>query len=77
MVPGATRVTGGTARIGWDNPNPMSGLRSGWRHPANTPAVWVDCPTCWGQRQIFTRKQDGLIPDTCPTCLGVGQVGRR
>lgn len=38
------------------------------------PAVWTPCPTCWGQRRIFEdRNGEGLVPCTCPACLGVGE----
>ncbi len=38
------------------------------------PAVWTPCPTCWGQRRIFEdRNGEGLVPCTCPVCLGVGE----
>ncbi len=37
--------------------------------------VWEPCPTCWGQRRIFDdRNGEGLVPCTCPTCLGVGEL---
>lgn len=63
-------------RIGWDNPNPMSGKRSGWRHPAARNDPWVQCWRCNGQRQVWTRKADGLVPDVCERCLGLGYVYR-
>ena len=38
------------------------------------PAIWIPCPTCWGQRRIFEdRNGDGLTPCTCPSCLGLGE----
>ena len=39
------------------------------------PALtWVQCPTCWGQRQIFEDMNgEGLVPCTCPECLGLGE----
>ena len=38
------------------------------------PAIWIPCPTCWGQRRIYEdRNGDGLTPCTCPSCLGVGE----
>ncbi len=38
------------------------------------PAVWTPCPTCWGQRRIFEdRNGEGLVPCTCPACLGLGE----
>jgi hypothetical protein len=44
----------------------------------NTPgaerAVWSPCSTCWGQRRIYEdRNGEGLVPLTCPTCLGLGE----
>lgn len=37
-------------------------------------AIWAPCPTCWGQRQIFEDfNGEGLVPCTCPTCLGLGE----
>jgi hypothetical protein len=44
--------------------------------------TWAPCPTCWGQRQIWTRVEapngEGamLVAGTCPGCLGVGEVVR-
>lgn len=36
-------------------------------------ASWRPCPTCWGQRRIYQdRNGEGLVPCTCPACLGVG-----
>ena len=36
--------------------------------------VWAPCPTCWGQRRIFEdRNGEGLVPCTCPECLGLGE----
>ena len=36
--------------------------------------VWVPCPMCWGQRRIFEdRNGEGLVPQVCPACLGIGQ----
>jgi hypothetical protein len=43
-------------------------------------AVWVPCPTCWGQRLILELvasaggEGDVLIPRSCPACLGIGDV---
>jgi hypothetical protein len=38
------------------------------------PAIWIPCPSCWGQRRIFEdRNGDGLTPCTCPGCLGLGE----
>jgi hypothetical protein len=45
-------------------------------------AVWVTCPTCWGQRQILELvataggEGDVLVPRPCPACLGIGDVLR-
>ena len=37
-------------------------------------AIWEPCATCWGQRRIFEdRNGEGLVPSTCPGCLGVGE----
>jgi hypothetical protein len=42
------------------------------RHGAE--AVWTPCATCWGQRRILVTGDDGgLVPATCPGCLGVGE----
>src|SRR5205807_5963706 len=46
--------------------------------PPNTAgaerAVWSPCATCWGQRRIYEdRNGEGLVPLTCPTCLGLGE----
>jgi hypothetical protein len=39
-----------------------------------TPVVWRPCPTCWGQRRIFVnRNGEGLVPSTCPACIGFGE----
>jgi hypothetical protein len=36
---------------------------------------WAPCPTCWGQRRIYQdRNGEGLVPDTCPGCLGLGEI---
>ena len=37
--------------------------------------VWVTCATCWGQRRLLTASGGGagLVPTTCPGCLGVGE----
>jgi hypothetical protein len=43
---------------------------------------WAPCPTCWGQRRIWTRSKapngEGaiLVATTCEGCLGVGEVAR-
>ena len=38
------------------------------------PAVWSPCPTCWGQRRILEDwNGEGLVPQACPTCLGIGE----
>ncbi len=37
-------------------------------------ASWTACPTCWGQRRIFEdHNGEGLVPHTCPGCLGLGE----
>lgn len=37
-------------------------------------ATWEPCATCWGQRRIFEdRNGEGLVPCTCPGCLGIGE----
>lgn len=39
-----------------------------------TLAIWVPCATCWGQRRIYENPNgEGLVPCTCPTCLGLGE----
>ena len=44
------------------------------RTPAD-PAVWRPCPICWGQRRIYQdRNGEGLVPQTCQACLGVGEA---
>ncbi len=36
--------------------------------------IWVPCSLCWGQRRIFEdRNGEGLVPCTCPACLGLGE----
>lgn len=41
---------------------------------AERPTVWRPCPTCWGQRRIFEdRNGEGLVPQTCRACLGIGE----
>ena len=45
--------------------------------PAASPPApsWAPCPTCWGQRRIFEdRNGEGLVPGTCPGCLGLGEI---
>ena len=38
------------------------------------PTIWRPCPTCWGQRRIYENPNgEGLVPRTCPSCLGVGE----
>jgi len=38
-------------------------------------AVWAPCATCWGQRRIYEDLNgEGLVPCTCPTCLGLGET---
>jgi hypothetical protein len=43
--------------------------------PAEPPVSWVSCPTCWGQRRLLEQTADGagLVPVTCPDCLGIGE----
>lgn len=37
--------------------------------------TWTPCPTCWGQRRILEyRNDEGLVPGTCPGCLGLGEI---
>lgn len=49
---------------------------------AEKVALWASCPTCWGQRRIWTRTQAAngegaiLLAETCEGCLGVGEVAR-
>ena len=41
---------------------------------AETRTIWTPCPTCWGQRRIFENPNgEGLVPHTCPSCLGLGE----
>lgn len=36
---------------------------------------WTPCPMCWGQRRIYEdRNGEGLVPTTCPSCLGIGEI---
>ena len=43
-------------------------------HVTFPAATWAPCPTCWGQRRIFEdRNGEGLVPCTCPECLGLGE----
>ena len=38
------------------------------------PAIWSPFPTCWGQRRIYEDPNgEGLVPCTCPSCLGIGE----
>lgn len=43
---------------------------------------WAPCPTCWGQRRIWSRVEapngEGpvLVAATCSGCLGIGEVLR-
>lgn len=40
----------------------------------SAPGVWVPCATCWGQRRLLTASGGGgLVPTTCPACLGLGE----
>lgn len=42
------------------------------RTPSRTTR-WRPCPTCWGQRRIYENPNgEGLVPRTCPACLGIG-----
>lgn len=34
------------------------------------------CAYCGGQRQVFDRTPEGLVPQTCPACLGIGSWHR-
>lgn len=37
-------------------------------------AIWIPCAMCWGQRRIFEDLDgEGLVPCTCPSCLGLGE----
>ncbi len=41
---------------------------------STTTAQWRPCPICWGQRRIYQdRNGEGLVPQTCPTCIGLGE----
>lgn len=49
------------------------------RERASRPLVEPDtipCPTCWGQRRVWTpaANGEGLIPTICHPCLGTGRV---
>ena len=38
------------------------------------PVIWSPCPTCWGQRRVYEDLNgEGLVPCTCPSCLGIGE----
>ena len=48
------------------------------------PAVtWAPCPTCWGQRSIWIRREapngEGAVlsPVPCYGCIGIGEVTSR
>lgn len=42
--------------------------------PAEPVLAWTPCALCWGQRIIFeNRNGEGLVPCTCPRCLGIGE----
>ena len=47
---------------------------------ARDAAIWIPCPTCWGQRRILEpdrapgAPRAGLVARPCPGCLGVGEV---
>ena len=62
-------------------PNHNHALRG--YHPTPIPmampaSVWVPCGVCAGQRRLFepARNGEGLVPRTCPLCLGVGETHR-
>ena len=48
--------------------------------PAQPAVTWAPCPTCWGQRRIWTRTPAAngegmiLVASACASCLGVGEV---
>jgi hypothetical protein len=50
--------------------------------PAGQAVHWAPCPTCWGQRRIWTRTQAAngegaiLVATACRSCLGIGEVVR-
>ncbi len=49
----------------------MAAIRTTTPEPA---LMWVPCALCWGQRLIFTnRNGEGLVPCTCPRCVGLGE----
>lgn len=57
-------------------PNHNHALRP---HRDLTPtSVWVPYGVCAGQRRLFepARNGEGLVPRTCPMCLGVGETHR-
>jgi len=43
---------------------------------------WAPCPTCWGQRRIWTSVQAAngegaiLVAESCSGCVGIGEVLR-
>lgn len=42
--------------------------------PIPITPIWVPCPMCWGQRQIFENPNgEGYVPVQCPHCLGLGE----
>jgi hypothetical protein len=44
-------------------------------HHTDGDAHWVPCGTCWGQRRLWSPAPDGALrADTCPSCLGLGEL---
>lgn len=41
--------------------------------PNEETTVWVPCPRCWGQREVFYETATGLVPLTFSGCLGLGE----
>lgn len=54
--------------IGW---SPARTHTGGCHH---RPGVWRDCPRCWAQGRMWTRRPYGWVHVPCPVCLGVGQI---
>lgn len=56
---------------------PNRRAQRGSQPPAPT-AVWAPCGVCAGQRRLLepARNGEGLVPRTCPMCLGVGETHR-
>ncbi len=54
-----------------------AGTHTGGCHERQHEATWRDCPTCWAAGRIYEQRPGNIwYAETCPTCLGVGQVVR-